>query len=339
MQEQRPGTDLHRLAASLVTPRRGMLALDQPCAQVQDMLRRARIAATEEQCHALRDLVLATPGLDRLLSGVLLEPAALHAAARQPGSSPTLLGGHGRPIGVRMDDETTRAVDVNDLAAEIDRHTAHGASFACRRLVAGEGSEHAEVGHRTRLTAEWATACQRGGVVPIVECVVRSSAHLGLTEAEEAHTAAVAAAVTALDQADADPAATVLGVSPVVPGRRSSQVDASEDVARATMRSLRTAGARALTGIVFTPPLQARHLTAHLAAMQWVDPDWPIGYCLGSDLLATVAAVWRGRPDRVTAAQRELRSHFVSTTAVLRAGRNEVRRRSGQDRWGDGRAS
>lgn len=275
-------------AAALVSRGRGLLALDQPCTMLHDVLRGARIPATERHCGALRELVLGTPGLDRLAGGLLVTPAALPAAVGRT------------PVGVRM--------DSREDASVVARHADGGATFAA---VTVDGSP--------RRAAAWASACQRAGLVPLVEYHLTAGPHDCLAAAEAAHTVAIGALMAALHRAGTDPGGVLLGVRPVVPGTRSSEVDAAEDCARATVRSLRDAGACAVAGVVFSPPRRAGQLAAHLAAVQWLRPGWTVGFCLGASLLAPVAKAWRGRPERVAGARHELLTRLTCVSAVLRA--------------------
>jgi fructose-bisphosphate aldolase, class I len=303
------GTGQAARARALVAHGRGLLAVDQPCLDVHAALGRARIGPTEVRCRELRELALTTPGLDRVVNGVLAGPGLLRATAARHGSTPL-------QVGVRMHPATGGAADLRmdvpmpgDLDRRIAGHAADGASFARLRLRAGTGD---------RAAATSAAACQRGGLVPLLDCEVETARHDGFAQAEHAHTAALTLVIAELRRAGVDLGALLLGVRPVVPGRRCSQVDASDDVAVATARSLREAGACGVAGVVFGPPRRDR-LAAHLAAVAWRRPGLPIGYCLGETLLAPVAAVWRGRPRRVPAAQHELRGRFTTTSAVLRA--------------------
>ncbi|OLT11820.1 hypothetical protein BJF78_26080 [Pseudonocardia sp. CNS-139] len=95
------------------------------------------------------------------------------------------------------------------------------------------------------------------------------------------------------------------------------------------------AGPRDRAGALVLRPAagQARQFAAHLAALQWTRPGPPLGFCLGEDLLTTVAAVWRGDPARVPEAQRELLTRLRTTAALARAARRESHRRRPSALW------
>ncbi|MGD9989123.1 class I fructose-bisphosphate aldolase [Pseudonocardia sp.] len=322
--------DITAPSARLFAAARGLLALDQPHTNTVGMLRDAAVPLAPGTVHAFRDLVLATPGLDRAVNGILLDPATLH---RVTDSGPTpALHRVWVPLGVRMGDENLRSFDVagsvDGIADEIDRHRRAGASFARWRIVATADTATTEVRARARLVAGWAAACVTGGLTPFVDVVAIPDPRDGLHEAAIAHGAAVRTVLDALRVERVHLDDVVLGSSIVTPGRRASDVATAEDVARATLRGLHSAGAEELAGVVFTPGGRPDRLTAHLAAVQWLGPRMPVGYCLGRSTLGTVARAWGGKPERVLHAHTELITRFTSVGAVVRAGAGEATRRA-----------
>ncbi|HEY4008169.1 MAG TPA: class I fructose-bisphosphate aldolase [Pseudonocardia sp.] len=88
-------SDLSVLAARLIGGGRGLVAVDQSAPRLDEVLRRARVAATEPNRNALRELVLTAPGLDRVSAGVLVDLATLGSAPL-----PAPLGRRRMPLGV-----------------------------------------------------------------------------------------------------------------------------------------------------------------------------------------------------------------------------------------------
>lgn len=286
-------SDLSVLAARLTEGQRGLLTVDQPAPRLDELLRRARIEGTEANRRGLRELVLAAPGLDRVVAGVLVDPATLEAPR------PPLLARRAVPIGVGC------AIPPG------------GVDFARRRWTVGPASTPPEVEEGTRRLAEWAADRQRDGVVPLVECVVRVGERDTMATAALRHTDALRPVLTALDGAGVDRAGCLLGVGLPLPGHRARDVATSDDVARASRACLREARADGIAGVVFAAPGQPGQLAGHLVAMRWLSPDWPIGFRLGADTLADVARIWRGRPQLVAAAQRELMRQLGTMSRTL----------------------
>ncbi len=291
-------SDLSVMAARLTEGGRGLLAVDQAPAQLDEVLRRGRVAATEANRRGLCALVLAAPGLDRVAAGVLVDAAVL--ADRAP--LPLLV--HGLvPVGV---------------GAAL-RRPPTGADFARRQWVSAPGSTLFEREQCARQVAEWASDCQRDGVVPLAGCVVRVGERDPLTMVSARHADAVSLVLTALDRAGVDRAGCLLGLGMPLPGRRAREVATSEDVARASCACLRAVGADGIGGVVFSSEGLTRQLAGHLVAMRWLSPHWPIGFRLGSDLLIDVARAWRGRPQLVAAGQRELLRQLTTMSSTMRA--------------------
>jgi fructose-bisphosphate aldolase class I len=90
-------SDLSVLAARLIGGGRGLVAVDQSAPRLDEVLRRARVAATEPNRNALRELVLTAPGLDRVSAGVLVDLATLGSTP-----PPAPLGRRRMPLGVGL---------------------------------------------------------------------------------------------------------------------------------------------------------------------------------------------------------------------------------------------
>ncbi|MFC7655608.1 class I fructose-bisphosphate aldolase [Pseudonocardia benzenivorans] len=308
-------------------PTRGLLALDQPDSNLAELFRAGSVPISTSTAATFRDVVLTTPGLDRAVGGVLVDPVTLHGS----GASRTALRRNRIPIGVRMGDGTRRGHDiagsVDDLDDEIARHVAAGASFARWQVVVSGAGAPTELRATARLVAGWSAVCLGRGLVPFVDVVVRPGSRDDLATVGSVHTAAVSTVLDAVRVTGVDTARIVLGCTLVAPGDR--HVATADDIARATLGSLRGAAAVPLACVVFTPAGRPDRLTAHLAATTWLNPPWPIGFCLGRSTLVHVARTWAGRPDRVAAARSELLGRLGTPTAVGRAARTEITRRAG----------
>ena len=281
---------------------RGLLALDQRPAGPTGLL----------------DLVLGTPGLDRAVAGVVVDPVDLRRAADSP-------AGRRVALGVRVG----WAADA-DLRAGLAQAVAAGARFARTAMVVTDLSGRADLEGSAHRCASVARAGVAAGLVPVVECVVAVPPRCGLDGARTRHATALAAVTAALRAAGVAPADLVLCTSLAQPGPRG-EVAGADEIAAATVAALTSALAPALTAarmddrgpaaVAFRPTGQPRHLAANLAALRGHDLPWPVGFCVGASVLEPVAQALRGRPGRVPDARRELTSRLSCLVAVLRATR------------------
>ena len=277
---------------------RGLLALDQRPAGPTGLL----------------DLVLGTPGLDRAVAGVVVDPADLRLAADSP-------AGRRVALGVRVG----WAADA-DLRAGLARAVAAGARFARTAMVVTDLSGRADLEGSAHRCASVARAGVAAGLVPVVECVVAVPPRCGLDGARTRHATALAAVTAALRAAGVAPADLVLCTSLAQPGPRG-EVAGADEIAAATVAALTSAltaarlDDRGPAAVAFRPTGQPRHLAANLAALRGRDLPWPVGFCVGASVLEPVAQAWQGRSGRVPDARRELTSRLSCLVAVLRATR------------------
>lgn len=289
-----------------------LLAVDQTTEELRAVLVAARVPASARYAELLRRLALTAPGLGRTAAVVVRRPEDVYRCTRRT------------RFGVRMRGERE---EHDEFGTAVERHRVAGARFARWRLIAGTGVPFVQLRARAARAGRWAACCQRGGLTPFVECAVRCGEREGFAEAGRTHAAVVGTVIEALAEHDVVLGATLFGVTPVVPGRRARDAPVPQDVALATMQSLRTAGAIDIGAFAFRPADgHASGIVAQVTAMQWMCPTHTAGVCLGRSVLTTVARVWRGDPRRIVDAQRYLVNRLTTTTASLRAARREIRR-------------
>ncbi|WP_408635070.1 class I fructose-bisphosphate aldolase [Pseudonocardia autotrophica] len=289
--------------------------------------------ASDSARRNLVRLVLGTPNLQELVGGVTVDTVDLHGRDRV--GAAVSLAATMIPIGVRMGGQhpRLRGAAHADPARAVARHAEAGATFARWRITSWERHRDLGLGARCRAAAEWAGACLRGGLTPVIDCVVRVADVDGIDRVERVHSRVVCAAVEALRSAGADVAATVIGATVVTPGRRRLDAEVHH-VARMTMHSLRRADAR-LAGVVLTSVVPDPRMVAYVGAVHWMRPEWPVGFCLGRSVLEPAARIWRGEAGRGADAQRHVAAELSRVAAVLRVGRAEVTRREGRAWWND----
>ena len=295
---------------------------------------RGIVVAERQDGADLRALVLGTPGLERFVSGILLDPEsfaeAMHDAAGQNGTrqNGTRHNGarrpdgaapaRGVPVGVSATEQAL-AAEPGDPGTVLGRRlatwAAGGAALAGWTMDV-EAGDPEECTRRARLAAAWAAGCRDAGLPAVLRCRIAVPPRASLETAETRHREAMSRVADALLRRGVDPASIVLALGPVLPGHRATDVATADDVACATVRALRDAGLDEVGGVAVHASRRLADLPAHLAAVQWRERRWCWGFAADLALLAPVAATRGGRPDL---ARQELRSCLEGLVTVLRA--------------------
>ncbi len=329
---------LHDTATELVGGRRGILAADESIGTMNKRLEQAGVEATEENRRAYRDLLVTTPDLHEGVSGVILCDETLRQQIDDGRTFPRALTDLGMLPGIKVDtgakplpgapgEKVTEGLD--GLADRLAEYVTLGARFAKWRAVItiadGTPTEWAMSANAHAL-ARYAGACQEAGLVPIVEPeVLMDGAHSQETCADVT-AATLQLLFRALAEAGVDPRGTVLKPNMVVPGTESGQDSAPDEVARATVDTLRRAVPDELAGVAFLSGGQSSETaTANLSALQQVDTPWPLTFSFGRALVSPALHAWVGDRDRIAEGQAALAEQVTSNAEVLRGRTSPLR--------------
>ena len=260
-------TELAAAAHALVSGGRGLLSLD--------------VAAS-----AHRELPAITPGIERYVSGLVLDSATLRRSARGGGRIVDVLRERGILAGV-----TVGLCDgLSTLPWRLADYAALGVRFAtCRavfRIEPGMGAPpERTMASNAHALARFARACQANGVVPVVACDVQAEGDHHIMRCEDATTRALRCTFAALAEAGVALDAMVLAVNMVTPGLASSQRAEVADVVAATLRALGAAVPVAVAGIAFlSGEHQERIATERLCSLNKTMPrrrPWPLTFDYG----------------------------------------------------------
>ncbi len=324
--------DLAATAAAMVRPGKGILAADESVSTMSARLERAGVAPTEENRRAYREMLVTTPGLAGGVSGVILCDETFRQRVTGAATFPQALAARGilpgikvdtgaRPLAGRPGETVTEGLD--GLRERLAEYARLGAAFAKWRAVlrigAGRPSPQALRANAHAL-ARYAGACHEAGLVPIVEPEVLMDGSHSLRECAEATERALRAVFAELAEFEIGLDAVVLKPNMVVPGGDSGQVAAPDEVAGATLATLRAAVPEAVAGIAFLSGGQgAAQATANLAAICARPAPWPLTFSFGRALVDPALAAWRGEAARLADGQRALAHRVARNAAALAA--------------------
>jgi fructose-bisphosphate aldolase class I len=297
-------TGYRQVAARMMAPGKGILAADESIATMNARLAAAGVGPTEANRRAYRELLTATPDLADGVSGVILSVETLRQSYGDGTPFPRALRERGLLAGVKVDtgavpcpglpgEKITEGLD--GLPARLAEYAELGAVFAKWRAVLPITAElPTEAGVRANAhgLARYAAACQRAGLVPIVEPEVLMDGDHSPARCAEV-TARVHAAVAAeLTAFGVDLAGIVLKPNMVVEGVGCAARSAAGAVASAT-RGVLAQWPAELAGVAFLSGGQSpERATANLAAISADPAPWPLTFSFGRALVDPALAAW-----------------------------------------------
>ncbi len=323
---------LRETAAALVAPGKGILAADESDGTIGRRFAAVGVESTEDTRRAYRELLLATPGIEEHLSGVILFDETIRQRASDGTPFPELLAAKGIVPGIKVDrgakalahaDGETVTEGLDGLRERLEEYRGLGARFAKWRAVytiaEGRPSEYA-VWTNAHALARYAALCQEADIVPIVEPEVLMDGAHGLDESYRATSRAQHALFTELRDQRVELEGLLLKPNMVLAGYSAPEASV-EDVAAETVRCLRHHVPAAVPGVVFLsggqPELAA---TAHLDAMNRLGAQpWQLSFSYARALQNVAMELWRGDPANVAAARAAF-LHRARMNGLARAG-------------------
>lgn len=310
--------EIQTTAEMLVAGEKGILAADESFGSIQKRFEPLGISSTAETRRAYRDLFFATPGIEDYISGVILFDETIRQTGADNIPFPDLLKENGIIPGIKVDkgtrplpqypgEKVTEGLD--GLRERLAEYRSMGARFAKWRAVfsitPSTPTPYA-IAVNARDLARYAALCQEEGLTPIVEPEVLMEGAHHISVCEEVTSAVLNAVFSELSAARVLLEGLLLKPNMVTAGFDFPKQFSVEEVAAATLRTLRRTVPAAVTGIVFLSGGQSAELaTAHLNAMNAMGPlPWKLSFSYGRALQAPALNAWRGSPENVIEAQR-----------------------------------
>jgi fructose-bisphosphate aldolase class I len=329
---------LRETALALVAPGKGILAADESGGTIGRRLAAVGVESTEDTRRAYRELLLATPGIEQYLSGVILFDETIRQQTSDGTPFPELLAAKGIVPGIKVDrgahplalasgEQVTEGLD--GLRERLEEYRGLGARFAKWRAVytVGDGlpSEHA-VWANAHALARYAALCQEAGIVPIVEPEVLMDGTHTIEASYRATARAQHALFTELRDQRVELEGILLKPNMVVSGYAGSNQAGVEEVAHETIRCLRHHVPAAVPGIVFLSGGQNDlAATAHLDAMARLGPHpWQLTFSYARALQNVAMELWHGDPANVDPARHAF-LHRARMNGLARSGSYEPR--------------
>lgn len=316
MREHEPMID--KTARDLVAPGRGILAADESLPTIEKRFAKINLPSTEENRRAYREVLITTEGMEEYISGVILFDETIRQKAQDGRPFPEVLSGKGVIPGIKVDKGTEELSEfpgekvtkgLEGLSERLKDYKDLGAGFTKWRAVYSIGPQMPSPGiieRNAEALAQYALISQQAGLVPIVEPEVLMDGDHSIQKCEEVTTRVLTEVFRKLQEKEVDLTGMLLKPNMVLPGKDSGQKATAQEVAEATIRTLKNTVPTSVPGIVFLSGGQtAEQATEYLNEMNKTEGlPWQLSFSFGRALQDPVLKSWNGSPENVAVAQK-----------------------------------
>ncbi|MCJ7824865.1 MAG: fructose-bisphosphate aldolase class I [Anaerolineales bacterium] len=328
---------------AMVAEDKGLLAMDESTTTCNKRFEKAGIPQTEETRRSYRELIVTTPGLDAIISGVILYDETIRQQKKDGTAFVKVISEAGIIPGIKVDtgakdlaghpgEKITEGLDgLRDRLAEYSRM---GARFAKWRAVItiGDGiPSRGCIEANAQALARYAALCQEAGLVPIVEPEVLMDGGHTLERCREVTEEVLRTIFNQLYTQRVTLEGMILKPNMVLPGLTCPRQEAVEEVADATVRCLLRVVPAAVPGIAFLSGGQSGELaSARLNAMNAGFKSrlpWALAFSFARAIQQPALETWSGLDIKVKAAQKVLLHRAKCNSAARRGEYNAAMER------------
>jgi len=326
-------TTTEATARALVAPGKGILAADESSGTIEKRFKSIGVESTEDRRRTYREMLFTTAGASDFISGVILFDETIRQSASDGTPFPKVLSEQGIITGIKVDtgakplaghEGETVTEGLDGLRERLAAYVGLGARFAKWRATISIGPDipsRACLRVNAHALARYAALCQEAGLVPIVEPEVLMDGDHTIERCYDATVATLEAVYDELYEQAVVLEGSLLKPNMVLSGKDCPAQAGVDEVAGATLRTLRATVPAAVPGIVFLSGGQSDEAaTVHLNAMNTCGPHpWELSFSYGRALQAAALKAWGG-DDRNLAAGQAAFLHRARCNGAARTG-------------------
>jgi fructose-bisphosphate aldolase class I len=312
--------ELAATAQAMVAKHRGLLAADESTSTILKRFNTIKLESTEEHRRAYREMLFTTPGASEFISGVILYDETIRQKTKDGVPFPAYLSKQGMIPGIKVDTGAkplagfpgeTITEGLDGLRERLAEYYRLGARFAKWRAVIDISptipTPYA-ISANAEALARYAALCQEAGIVPIVEPEVLMDGDHPIGRCEEVTQRVLQTVFDHLFAARIFLEGMVLKPNMVIAGKKSAQKSSPEQVAEATVRTLKRHVPSAVAGIAFLSGGQSpTEATLNLSLINAAGGlPWPLTFSYGRALQDTALRAWGGNDAGFQGGQKQI---------------------------------
>jgi fructose-bisphosphate aldolase class I len=313
-------TELAATAHAMVANQRGILAADESTSTIGKRFNTINLESTEENRRVYREMLFTAPDASQYISGVILYDETIRQKTKDGTPFPTYLAKNKMIPGIKVDTGAkplagfpgeTITEGLDGLRERMAEYYKLGARFAKWRAVIDIGSgipTAYAIDANSAALARYATLCQEASIVPIVEPEVLMDGGHTLERCEEVTNLVLDRIFSHLFAARVYLEGMILKPNMVIAGKKCPQRASPEQVAEATVRTLKRQVPSAVPGIAFLSGGQSpTEATLHLSLMNANGAlPWALTFSYGRALQEYALSAWGGKSTTFAAGQQAL---------------------------------
>lgn len=311
--------ELSDIAQRIVAPGKGILAADESTGTMGKRFQKINVENTEENRRSFRDILFSSgPSISNSVGGVILFHETLYQKSDSGKPFPQVIKDMGIVVGIKVDkgtaglngtDGETTTQGLDGLSERCAQYKKDGCDFAKWRCVLkiSDGCPSAlAIAENANVLGRYASICQQNGLVPIVEPEILPDGDHDLQRCQYVSEKVLAAVYKALSDHHVYLEGTLLKPNMVTAGHSCTKKFTPQDVALATVTTLRRTVPASVPGICFLSGGQSEEeASVNLSAINQVPlhRPWKLTFSYGRALQASALAAWQGKAANKAATQ------------------------------------
>jgi fructose-bisphosphate aldolase class I len=311
-------SELESIARAMVAKGKGILAADESGGTIKKRFDGIKLESTEEARRTYRELLFTTPDVASYISGVILYDETIRQKTKDGTPFPQHLTKLGIVPGIKVDmgakpltnfPNETITEGLDGLRERLAEYHKLGARFAKWRAVIDIGKDiptQFAIDANAHALARYAALCQEANIVPIVEPEVLMDGDHSIERCEEVTSATLASVFEQLYSHRIHLEGMILKPNMVISGKKNGSRANPQQVAEATVRTLKRYVPGAVPGIAFLSGGQsAAEASEHLSLMNKIGSlPWELTFSYGRALQDEALKAWAGKPETFAAGQK-----------------------------------
>lgn len=328
--------ELELIAANLMVAGKGILAADESGGSIAKKFAQLNVSDTYQNRRDYRNLLLTTPHFEDFVNGVILFDETTKQTADNGQNFVDFLTAHHVIPGIKVDQglatlpgtEETYTQGLDGLEARLREYHSRGLRFAKWRAAfkvklspSGQILTPSEpaITENCRILAEYALACQKAGLVPIVEPELVYDGYYSIDQAADLTGHILDLLFAKLTSVGVNLRACILKVNMVLAGQQFGIASTPVEVGKETARVLKQHVPHDLAGVVFLSGGQTvEQATQNLAEIAKNGPyPWPISFSFARALQNPALEAWQGNNTNLETAQKAFLARLKANTEAL----------------------